>query len=146
MAKVEAEFLEGERVVFTARGRSTVNARAALPDGPVGYNSGELLLIALANCSLGVLTNHELLQDVPIRNLRAVVECDSLKNPSRMDNIRIVIELEVDDPALLERQGTLERVAGSCPVGNTLRSMPQINVELRITAPQAAAEVEAVTG
>ncbi len=53
MPKVEAEFLDGKRVLFSARGRTTVNAREALPDGPIGYSSGELLLIALAGKSCG---------------------------------------------------------------------------------------------
>lgn len=135
MARVEAEFLEGKRVVFTARGRSQVNAREVLPDGPIGYSSGELLLIALANCSLGILTNHELMKDVPVRSCKAILESESLSNPSRMDNIKVVIELEVDDPTLLERRETLERAADHCPVGNTLRSAPSVSVELRMVAP-----------
>lgn len=135
MPRVEADFLEGRRVLFTARGRAQVNARETRDDGPIGFDSYELLLIALANCSLGVLTNHDLLKDVPIRKCRAILEADQASRPARIEKIRLVIELEVDDPTLLERRETLERAADRCPVGNTLRSMPTINVELRLTAP-----------
>ena len=141
MADMQAEFLPGKRVLFTARGRTQVNAREVLPDGPIGYSSAELLLIALANCSLGILTSHELMKDVAYRNCTATLSCDTLQNPSRFDNFRVVISLEVDDPALLERQPTLERVAGHCPVGNTLSGGAQVNVQLRMTVagPQAVA-------
>lgn len=144
MAELQAEFLPGKRVLFTARGRAQVNAREVLPDGPIGYSSGELLLIALANCSLGVLTGHELMQDVTYRNLTATLSYDSLQNPSRFDNFKVVIHLEVDDPALLERRATLERVAGHCPVGNTLDGGAQVNVQLQMTVSprQATATVE----
>jgi hypothetical protein len=133
VAKVEAEFLPGKRVLFAARGRAQVNARDTLPDGPIGYSSSELLLIALTNCTLGILTNHELLKDVPFRRCVATAECDSLQNPSRFDNFRVVIDLEVDDPALLARQPALERAAGHCPVGNTLDGGASVNVTLRMS-------------
>lgn len=130
--RVEAEFLDGQRVLFTARGRTQVNARQMLDDGPIGFTSGELLLIALANCSLGVLTGHELLKDVPIRRCRAILEAEPQQKPYRYQDIKIVIEMEVDDPELLERRESLERVADRCPIGNTLRAMPAVNVELRM--------------
>lgn len=136
MTRVEAEFLDGERVVFSARGRSFVNARATLEDGPIGFSSGELLLIALANCSLGILTNHDLLKDASIRRCRAILEGDLTSKPARYDDIRVVIELEVDDPDLLDRHDPLERAADRCPIGNTLRSSPKINLELRLVAPE----------
>lgn len=141
MAEVQAEFLPGKRVLFTARGRTQVNAREVLPDGPIGYSSGELLLIALANCSLGILTNHELMKDVTYRNLTATLSCDTLQNPSRFDNFRVVIDLEVDDPALLARRETLERAAGHCPVGNTLHGGSHVTLELRMTVAQPQAAV-----
>ena len=139
MARLEAEFLEGNRVIFSARGRSFVNARETLPDGPIGYSSGELLLIALANCSLGILTNHELMKDVPIRRCKVVLDSEGESNPSRITSISAVVELEVDEVALAERRDTLERAINHCPVGNTLRFSPEVTIQLNIKTPEAAA-------
>lgn len=141
--RVEAEFLEGKQVVFTARGRAQVNARATLDDGPIGFTSGELLLIALANCSLGVLTGHDLLKDVPLRRCRAILEAEPAEKPYRYQDIKVVIEVDVDDPALLERRAALERVADRCPIGNTLRALPTINLELRLNVPGQTAATRA---
>lgn len=135
MPRVDVEFLDGERVLFSARGRSFVNARQTLPDGPIGFSSGELLLIALANCSLGILTHHELLKDVPLQRCRATFEAATLTRPTRFDDIRVTIDLEVNDPTLIERQAALERAADHCPVGNTLRAAPKLTLELRVSVP-----------
>ena len=141
MPTVEADFQERKRIVFTARGRSQVNVRETLDDGPIGFSSMELLLIALGNCSLGTLLNHALLKDVPVHRAHATLESEQARDPSRMGKIKLVIDLEVEDPDLLARQDTLERAAHSCPVGNTLRFSPEIEVELHMTAVPAAVPV-----
>ncbi len=138
MARVVAESLEGKRVVFTARGRSFVNVRESLPDGPIGYSSIELLLIALSNCSLGVLMGHDLLKDVPIKSLKIAMDSQGESNPSRVTKIIATVDLEVDDSKLAERRETLQRVIDNCPVGNTLRFSPEVTLELRIHTPEAA--------
>jgi uncharacterized OsmC-like protein len=138
MPKVEADFQERKRIVFTTRGRSFVNVRETLDDGPIGFSSMELLLIALGNCSLGTLLNHALLKDVPVRRAFATLESEQARDPSRMGKIKLVIDLEVEDPALLERHDTLERAADACPVGNTLKISPEIEVELNMKALPAA--------
>lgn len=129
---VEAEFQERKRIVFTARERSSVNVRVESADGgPVGYTSYEMLLMALANCTLGVVMNHESLKDLPVTGCRTVIDATSARAPSRVDSITVRVEVDVEggDERL---QQTLERVADSCPVGNTLKNPPQINVQLVI--------------
>ena len=137
--RVEAEFQERKRIVFTARERSSVNVRVESADGgPVGYTSYELLLIALANCTLGVVMNHDSLTDLPVHECRAVLEATTARAPSRVDSITVRLELEVEggDERLWQ---TLQRVADSCPVGNTLRLPPAITVELAVKERGAAA-------
>ena len=127
---IEADFQERKRIVFTARERSSVNVRVPSADGgPVGYESYELLLMALANCTLGVVMNHGSLADLPVQGLRAVVDATAARSPSRVDSINVRVEVDVEggDERLQE---TLQRVADSCPVGNTLKMPPQINVQL----------------
>lgn len=134
MTRVEAEFQEGKRIVFTARERAQVNVRVESADGgPVGFTSFELLLIALANCTLGVVSHHEGLKDIPIHGFRAVLEATPARAPSRVESITVRVELDVDEPDERLRQ-TLQRVAESCPVGNTLRIPPEVKVELVLNA------------
>jgi uncharacterized OsmC-like protein len=138
--RVTAEFQERKRIVFTARERSSVNVRVESADGgPVGYTSYEMLLMALANCTLGVVMNHGSLADLPVTGCKATLEATTTRSPSRVDSITVRIELDVEggDERL---QQTLQRVADSCPVGNTLKTPPQIDVQLVLnsTAPQPA--------
>ena len=138
--RVEAEFQESKRIVFTARERSSVNVRVNGADGgPVGYTSYELLLIALANCTLGVVMNHESLRDVPVQGCRAVIEATAARGPSRVGSIDVRIELDVEGGSERLRE-TLERVADACPVGNTLKNPPQINVQLVVNSTDAAVD------
>lgn len=143
---VEADFQERKRIVFTARERSSVNVRVDSADGgPVGHTSYEMLLMALANCTLGVVMNHDSLADLPVTGCRAVIEATSARAPSRVDSITVRVEVDVEggDERL---QQTLERVADSCPVGNTLKNPPQINVQLVVNDVRRAAIAGATTG
>ena len=138
MPHLEAEFQERRRIVFTARERSIVNVRVDSADGgPVGYTSFELLLIALANCTLGVVMNHDSLKDVNVRGCRAVLDATMARGPSRAEHIAVRLELDVEGGDERLRQ-TLQRVADACPVGNTLRMSPEITVELALTGAGAA--------
>lgn len=130
--RVEAEFQDRKRIVFTARERAQVNVRVEGADGgPIGYTSYELLLIALANCTLGVVMNHDSLKDIPVKECRAVLEATSARAPSRVDRITMRLEVEVEggDERL---QRTLQRAADSCPIGNTLRMPPEITIDLAL--------------
>jgi uncharacterized OsmC-like protein len=137
-ARVEAEFQERKRIVFSARERAAVNVRVESADGgPVGYTSYEMLLMALANCTLGVVMGHESLKDLPVSGLRATLEATSARGPSRIDGITVRLELDVEggDERL---QRTLQRVADACPIGNTLKHPPRIDVELVLNGVPAA--------
>lgn len=139
--RVEAEFQERKRIVFTARERSSVNVRVDSADGgPVGLTSYELLLTALANCTLGVVMGHSSLADLPVTTCRAVVEATAARSPNRVAtiNVRVEVDVEGGDERL---QQTLQRVADSCPVGNTLRTPPEITVQLVLNGREAGTAV-----
>ena len=135
MPIVEADFHDRKSILFTARGRTFANSRETVDGELIGFSSMELLLIALGHCTLGVVQNHELLKDVNVTRCKATLESEGERNPSRMSSIKVVIEVEADDPSINAHQDTLERVANSCPVGNTLKFSPKIEVELRLNAP-----------
>jgi uncharacterized OsmC-like protein len=132
MATVHADYQDRQRIVFTARGRSQTNVRELVDDGPVGYSSTELLLIALGNCTLGALLNQQLLQDVEVLRAEATLEAEMLRNPTRVARIQVDIDLQVADEAILEHRADLEALACTCPLCNTLGNV-EIVSQLRLT-------------
>jgi uncharacterized OsmC-like protein len=133
MATVHADYQDRQRIVFTARGRSQTNVREIVDDGPIGYSSTELLLIALGNCTLGALLNQELLQDVEVIRAEATLDAEMVRNPARIVKIEVDIDLEVADEAVLARSADLEALACTCPLCNTLGNV-EIVSRLRLTA------------
>ncbi|MDA1148261.1 MAG: OsmC family protein, partial [Chloroflexi bacterium] len=124
-----------KRIVFTARGRSQVNVREAVDDGPLGYTSTELLLIALGNCTLGALLNQDRLKDVTVLRAEATLDAQMAQNPARVVSIVVDIDLEVADPALLAYRSELEALACTCPICNTLSNV-EITSRLNLSARQ----------
>ena len=135
MATVTADYRERARIVFEARGRHFTNIRTpAADEGPVGYTSTELLLIAVGNCTLGALLNHELLRDAEVLHASAVLEAAMIPNPARIDRIDVAIRLEVVDPALLEQHEAIEIASCECPLCNTLGEKVRTRVDLSCPA------------
>jgi|SRR5579883_3019628 uncharacterized OsmC-like protein len=127
---VQAEFQDRRQIVFTARERSMVNVRVESTDGgPIGYTSYELLLIALANCTLGVVMGHESLKDLEVRNCRAELDATSVRGPSRIESIDVRVTLDVAG-GTRRLQEILGHAADACPIGNTLKQPPRLTVSL----------------
>lgn len=128
---VRAEFQEGERIVFTARDRSTVNVRRAAADGPIGFNSIELLLIAFGNCSLGTLMGQPALAEASVGRVTAEISGEMEENPPRLVRVVSNVRIESADPAaLLSKLSGLEDATGQCPVCNSIRAEKQINISV----------------
>jgi uncharacterized OsmC-like protein len=136
MATVHADYQDRKRILFTSRGRAFVNARETLDDGPIGYSSTELLLIALGNCTLGALLNQPLLKDVPVSHASATLDAEMARNPSRVVKIEVEIDLEVGDASVLANRDELEALACTCPICNTLSNV-EIVTRLNLTAREA---------
>jgi uncharacterized OsmC-like protein len=135
MATVTADYRERSRIVFEARGRHFTNVRTpAADDGPVGYTSTELLLIALGNCSLGALLNHDLLRDEVVLHSSAVLEAAMVPNPSRIERIDISIRLEVANPALMDSREAIAVASCACPLCNTLGDKVHTRIDLSCPA------------
>ena len=132
MPTVHADYQDRKRIVFTSRGRSHVNVREMVEDGPIGYSSVELLLIALGNCTLGALLNQDLLADVEVLRAEATLDAEIARNPVRVVSIEVDIDLEVADPAILDHRAELEALACTCPICNTLSNV-EIVSRLRAT-------------
>ncbi len=134
---MHTEYQDRRRIIFTARGRSHVNVRETVEDGPLGYTSTELLLIVLGNCTLGALLNHDLLRDEEVVRAEATLDAEMARNPVRVSKINVQIDLEVADPSLLALSDELEAASCTCPICNTLGSV-EICSSLRMTAAREA--------
>ena len=138
MATMHADYQDRKRIVFTSRGRSFVNVRETLDDGPIGYSSTELLLLALGNCTLGALLNQPLLRDVSVARAEATLDAEMARNPARIVKIDIAIDLEVEDGSVLAHRDELEALACACPICNTLSNV-EITTKLNLTSRQPVA-------
>lgn len=137
MATVTADYRERREIVFQARGRQFVNVRTIADDGgPTNFSSTELLLIALGNCTLGALLNHELLKDAEVLRAFATLDARMAQFPARVEHIDVHIELEVTDDALLGHYPALEVDSCACPICNTLDGKVTSSLDLRVVAPQ----------
>lgn len=119
---------DGRRIIFAARGRSLVNVRETRDDGPLGFSSGELLLIALGNCALGTILESPDFEDVNVSRVELVLHSDPEKEPYRLGPITLEIAMEGERDLLDERKPTIEALARNCPIANTLRSTPSIEI------------------
>lgn len=135
MATVTADYQDRKRVVFHTRGREFINVRELAADGgPTDFSSVELLLIALGNCTLGALLNHQLLKDEEVTRAYATLDAKMAQFPTRVEHIDVAIELEVTDPALMEHYASLEVDSCTCPLCNTLEGKITTSLKMNVSA------------
>ena len=134
MVHVDVQFNSASQVDFTARGRQLTNNRQPAADGPVGFTSMELLLIALGNCAIGTLLSQEPLRTTTVRSVTASIDGEMAHEPTRLRRIEMSVELTIDDASVLDHHSALEAATEHCPVGNTLRGAVEVATTLRLKA------------
>lgn len=102
--------------------------RETRDDGPLGFSSGEMLLIALGNCALGTIMESPDLEGVDISRIELILRSDPEKEPYQLGPITLEIAVEGDPVRLNERKPMIEALARNCPIANTLRSAPSIDI------------------
>lgn len=139
MPKLTAEFVDRHEIRFDVeRGedarRSFTNVRAPAEDGqgPVDFTSVDLLLIAVGNCTLGYLLNNGALADAEVTRAVASVEATMQEFPRQVGHIHSVVEIEVTDPALLERREEIEIGACGGPMCAALGDLLSATVTLSL--------------
>lgn len=129
---VDAEFQEGERIVFSARDRSFVNVRRATgDDGPLGFNSMELLMIGWGNCTLGILMGQDPMKDLPIGRVTSHITGEMQADPPRLASLTADIRVETTEPeALAARLDELQAAVCRCPACNSLNAEKQVRISI----------------
>jgi putative redox protein len=95
-----------------------------------GYDEGmtppELFLAALGSCAGFYAALYLRKHRLALEGTRIRVHADKLKNPARMDNFRI--EVEVPDGLSPEQKSGVEESVHHCLIHNTLLSPPKIAI------------------
>jgi uncharacterized OsmC-like protein len=109
-----------------------------------GYDEGmtppELFLAALGSCAGFYVALYLRKHNLALEGTRIRVHADKLKNPARMDNFRI--EVEVPDGLNGEQKSGVEESVHHCLIHNTLLHPPKIAIE--VSTAEMAAPVQPV--
>jgi uncharacterized OsmC-like protein len=136
MLEVTVEHLGAVQFEVKTRGHSVVS------DQPVengGFDEGmtppELMLASLGSCAGFYAADYLKRQNLAVEGTRVRVTADKAKNPARLDNFRI----EVDVPAGLSEEHLrgVEEAVHRCLIHNTLTHPPKIELEVKGTATAA---------
>lgn len=105
----------------------------------MGFNGGQLLLLALGACYANDVFREADKRDVEVLGVRIVVECDWGGEPERAQNVRFStrVEAAADEDEIME---LIRHVDGIAEIHNTLRH--GVDVEL-IEAEAVSVQVEA---
>jgi uncharacterized OsmC-like protein len=130
MLEVTVEHLGAVQFEVKTRGHSVVS------DQPVdsgGFDEGmtppELMLASLGSCAGFYAADYLKRQKLAVEGTRVRVTAEKAKNPARLDNFRI----EVDVPAGLSEEHLrgVEEAVHRCLIHNTLTHPPKIELEVR---------------
>ena len=108
----------------------------------VGFNGGQLLLLALGACYANDVFREGDRRDVEVLGVRVVVECDWEGSPTTARNVRFStrVEAAADEDEIMELIRHVDEIA---EIHNTLRE--GVEVEL-VEAEAIAVQVEARAG
>ena len=117
---------EGSFSVGWTGQHSLVIDRGAADGGQgMGFNGGQLLLLALGACYANDIFREAAARDLEVLGVRVVVDCDWGGDPVRAQNIRYStrVEAEADEDEIMELMQHVDRVA---EVHNTLRAGAEV--------------------
>ena len=137
IVEVTVEHLGSVQFEISARGHKVVSDQPVEAGGfDEGMTPPELMLASLGSCAgyyaAEYLRKHKLASE----GTRVRVRADNAKNPARLDNFQIEVELPVE---LEERHRRgVEDSVHHCLIHNTLLSPPHIEVQIRLPQPNGA--------
>lgn len=129
--QVKVEQLGNVQFAIHARHHSVLCDQPADNGGDdEGMTPPELMLASLGSCAAFYAVEYLKTRKLPAAGVEVVVNAEKLKNPARLGNFRI----EVDCPVALtdEQQMAMVRSVHSCLIHNTLMSVPEIAIELKL--------------
>ena len=105
-----------------------------------GVTPPELLLASLGSCAAYYAAQYLRSRNLATEGTRVSVAAGKAKNPARLDNFRINIQVPV--PLTADHEAGIQRVVHQCLIHNTLLHPPKIETTITSEIP-AASRVEA---
>jgi uncharacterized OsmC-like protein len=137
MLEVSVVHLGAVQFEIKARGHSIVSDQ---PEENGGFNEGmtppELMLASLGSCAGFYAADYLKRQKLSAEGTRVRVTADKAKNPARMDNFKIEVEI----PAGLSEEHVkgVQEAVNRCLIHNTLTHPPKIELEVKGLAETSA--------
>lgn len=97
-----------------------------------GMTPPELLLASLGSCAAYYAADYLRRHGLANEGTRVTVHAEKVKNPARVDNIRIEVELPVECGDA-DREG-VDRAVHGCLIHNTLLHPPKMEIGVRVPA------------
>lgn len=128
---VEVTRLEGKRLSVTGTDGLLIIDDLSPEGGPGdGWRPTELVLAALGGCMVGTMLSFAADQQIPVDDVRMVLEDEVSGPPKRIGVISMTMFITGDvTPRQLE---SLQRVASKCKIGNTMADSPELVFEMKL--------------
>jgi putative redox protein len=129
--QVKVEQVESVKFVIHARQHTlTCDQPAENGGSDDGMTPPELMLASMGSCALFYAVQYLKTRHLAPGGLEVTVDAEKLKSPTRLGNFKI----DVHCPIFLseEQQLGLVRSVHSCLIHNTLMSVPEIAIELKL--------------
>ncbi len=131
--QVRVEPVENVQFAIHARQHTVICDQPADNGGTdQGMTPPELMLASLGSCAAFYAVQYLKARNLDASGLEVTVDAEKLKNPARLGNFRIEVDCPV--PLTDEQQTGMVRSVHCCLVHNTLMSVPEIAIELKVPA------------
>ncbi len=129
--QVEVTRLEGKRLSVTGTDARLVIDDLTPDGGPGdGWRPTELVLGALGGCMVGTMLSFAADQEIPVGDVRMVLEDEVDGPPKRIG--RITMTMVITGDVTSRQLESLKRVASKCKIGNTLADSPELVFEMKL--------------
>src|SRR5690349_18599891 len=134
MTSVEIRTITGSSLAVGSSGPRTVTIDRAKESGGLGlgFNGGELLLLAIGGCYSNDIFREATKQNLSVKNVRVTVHADWAGEPVRAQNVRfdVCVEADASEEKIIELIRHTDRVA---EIPNSLR----LGTEVRLAGIEA---------
>jgi len=129
--QVKVEQLENVKFFVHARHHTLICDQPADNGGSdEGMTPPEFMLASLGSCAAFYAVQYLKTRNLATTGVEVTVDAEKLKAPARIGNFRIEVHCPV--PLTEEQQLSMVRAVHSCLVHNTLMSVPEIAIELKL--------------
>ena len=129
--QVQVQQLENVKLAIHARNHTVICDQPADNGGTdEGMTPPELMLASLGSCAAFYAVQYLKARNLATSGIEVTVNAEKLKSPARLGNFQIEVHCPV--PLTEEQQVGMVRSVHCCLIHNTLMSVPEIAIELKL--------------